>query len=301
MDNLDTAVKNVANEFNYDVSVIIPAYNEEYSIGYVVSGIKKLDLKCKSLKVIVVDDGSEDRTGIIARDSGADLVITHPNNIGYGAAIKTGVRNTTSDTIVVFDADGQHNPQDIKKLLEKYDGYSMVIGERLNPPVSARTFGKKLLTLTANYLTGVKIPDLNSGFRIFPRKSFLEFQHLFPNGFSITTALTLSFLREGYPVKFVPIRIFKRKGRMSNVKFFRDGFNTLILIVRTIMLFDPLKIFLPVSVIVFFIGLLYTVLLMLLKREFNIPDGAVFCFLSGILFFLFGLLADQISALRRKF
>jgi glycosyltransferase involved in cell wall biosynthesis len=225
-------------------TIIIPAYNEEEEISLVINGLKSMDEKCE---IIVVDDGSTDNTFRLASEAGA-RVVHHPYNKGYGAALKTGIRNANTDVVLLMDADGQHKPDDACKLLQYMNEYDMVVGSRTNNShVSLlRKPGKKFLSIIANYLSGTKIPDLNSGFRAIKKSMAMDFMHILPNGFSFTTTITLASLTSGYSVKYVPIEAPKRVGT-SKIKPFQDGFLFVMLIIRTIALFNPLKVVLPVS------------------------------------------------------
>ena len=198
-----------------------------------------------------------------------------------------------------MDADGQHKPNDIKKIIQYISEYDMVVGARTKKSKVSllRRPGKKILSITANYLAGMKIPDLNSGFRAIKKRKVQEIMHILPNSFSFSTTITLAFINLGYSVKYVPIEAPERVGT-SKIKPFRDGFRFIMLIIRTIELFNPLKVFLPVSVILFAIGFLY--LLHDLILYLNIPDTSVLLIVSGIVIFFFGALSDQVSCLLKR-
>ncbi len=276
-----------------NTSIIIPVYNEEGIIKEVLDRLKDYQAE-----IIVVNDGSTDNTGKILENIEGIKVISHPYNKGYGASLKTGVKNTQSDWILFYDGDGQHQPKHIEKLLENRNGYDMVVGARqgYQGPLS-RQPGKKVLHWLANYLVGQKIPDLNSGLRLIKKDLFLKFAHILPNGFSLSTTITLAFFREGYNIRYMPIAIDRRKGK-SSVKI-KDGFKTLITILRMIMLFSPLRVFLPVSLSLFtafFASAVYDVFI----RPMDVTDLTVLLFIASMLIFFFGLLADQVSAVRRE-
>ena len=184
------------------VTIVIPAYNEEKGLSGCLDALMPAAEE-RGWEVIVVDDGSTDGTPGIVREKGVPI-ISHPYNKGYGAALKTGIRNATGEIVVILDSDGQHDPDDIEKLLAHTDSYEMVVGARVNQR-GIRMPGKKLLSLVANFLSGVKIPDLNSGFRAFRKETVMEFLHLCPSGFSFTTTVTLAYFRAGYSVTYVPI------------------------------------------------------------------------------------------------
>jgi glycosyltransferase involved in cell wall biosynthesis len=278
-----------------EITVIIPAYNEEKGILEVIDNLKKLPEK---YEIIIVDDGSKDNTYERASSTGL-RVIRHPYNKGYGAALKTGIINAETDFVFLMDADGQHNTDDIERLVEHLNEYDMVVGARTrNTKIPLlRKLGKAILNMTVRYLAGTRIPDLNSGFRVMKRSVALDFIHILPNGFSFTTTITLACLKSGYNIKYVPIDALERVGS-SKIKPFRDGFNFILLIIKTIVLFDALKVFLPVSVILLFLGLvdmLYEVIV-----NFNISSTSILLVISGLLIFFFGILADQIASIRRE-
>jgi len=279
------------------ISIIIAAHNEEIGLHGLLSKIKDQPLD-KDFEIIVVDDGSTDSTYSIAKNSGVK-VIRRPYNQGYGAALKTGIIAAKYDVILIMDADGQHNPEDIKKIIEPINRYDMVVGSREKGSYFSllRKPGKMFLAWIANYLAGHKIADINSGFRAIKKKKIMEFVHILPNTFSFSTTITLAFYKAGYSVKYVPITTLKRKGGKSTVKLGRHGLQTILLIIRAVALFNPLKVFVPASIIVFLIGFLYMVF-SLIFIQFHIPTGAVLSMLSGIIIFFFGVLADQIAALR---
>jgi glycosyltransferase involved in cell wall biosynthesis len=277
------------------VSVVIPAFNEETGLRTVLPKLRHLP---EVAEVIVVDDGSTDETAKIAADAGA-RVLRQPYNKGYGASLKRGIREAKSDIIVIMDSDGQHDPDDIARLLEPLGEYDMVVGAR---PVQSsewmRRPAKKLLVWVAEYLVERKIPDLNSGFRAFRRESVLEFMHILPNGFSITTTLTLAMMKAGCNVGYVPIEAPPRVGGTSSVRFARHGLQAALLIIRVITLFNPLKVFAPVSLFLLSIGSLYG--LWGIVTQFRILAGAILSILAGLVIFFFGILADEISVIVRE-
>ena len=279
----------------HEVTIIIPAYNEEEGITDVITHLKELD---RNYEILVVDDGSTDNTYKLASETGVK-VIRHPYNKGYGAALKTGIRNAATDIVLFMDADGQHKPRDIKELIQYIVDYDMVVGARTKKSKISllRRPGKKILSITANYLAGMKIPDLNSGFRALKKGLAQEFMHILPNTFSFSTTITLACIASGYSVKYVPIEAAERVGT-SKIKPFRDGFNFIMLIIRTVVLFNPLKVFLPVAIVLFILGfldLLYEIIYL-----FNVSSASILLIISAIFIFFFGILADQISSMRRE-
>lgn len=280
------------------LSVVVPAFNEEEVISSVLERLKE-ECARHDYEIIVVDDGSTDSTYDIAKAVGVKIVRHHYNK-GYGAALKTGARTAKSDLILIMDSDGQHNPEEIESLMEYASDYDMVVGARRRDsqlPLSRRPW-KRLLGSVANYLARRDIPDLNSGFRVIRKSRLMEFMHILPNGFSFSTTITLALLKAGYDVKYVPIKTLRREGRKSNVSFLRDGTRTIMLIIRTIVLFDPLRVFTPVSAILFLAGLGFGIYGVAYYRR--IPSTSVIILLASILIFFFGVLADQVSALRRQ-
>lgn len=279
------------------VSVVIPAYNEERSIAEIVRRLRAVD---DSFEIIVVDDGSSDATAALAAEAGAQ-VVAHPYNIGNGAAVKTGVRQASGDVVVLMDADGQHDPSDIPTLLADIGPYDMVVGARTKESeVSAfRAFGNWGLVQVANYLAGMRIPDLTSGFRSIKRERMVEFLHLLPNTFSYPTTITLALLKSGYPVKWVPLKsIKKREQGESKIKPIRDGLRFVNIMLRVVMLFDPQKVFLPAS------GLLLVAGAMLIVYNVwatgGVQESSMLLIITGVFTFFFGLLAEQIAHLRRE-
>lgn len=288
------------------LSVIIPTFNEESLIGQVVQQvIARLKEAQVEAEVLVVDDGSTDNSALEARKGGA-VVLSHPQNMGYGAALKTGIRKCQGEIVLFLDADGQHNDEDMLKIYHKLNNDSvldMVVGARDNASqqVKSRAPGKKLLHVVANYLARTNIPDLNSGLRAIRTKLALKYLAILPNTFSFTTTITLAFFKDGLNVCYLPITTVKRSGSKSTVKFFRDGFRTLLLIFRTMMLFSPLRIFLPMSLfflILAILDLLFETLVV--NQRISVSDTFILLSVSAILIFFFGLLADQLANIRRE-
>lgn len=279
-------------------TVIIPAFNEEDVIQSTLDLIVESDLH-QQYDFVFVDDGSDDRTPeIIARYP--VRLFRHPVNKGYGAALKTGIRAATGKKIITMDSDGQHHPRyiaEIDKMLETHD---MVIGERIpgSRQGRKRKAGKKIIGWIGAYLVEQKLPDYNSGYRGFHKEIIVGLLHLMPNGFSFSTTSTMAFLKEGYMVGTIPIEVAERKGRKSNVKMVRDGSKTLLLLLRIIMLFNPLKVFFPASLISFIVGIIYGVTGYILFGRFS--NGGVVLTMLGMFLFFIGLMADQISILNRR-
>lgn len=275
------------------VSVVIPAYNEEPVIAKVIGALAEA---APWREIIVIDDGSSDGTSAQARAAGA-LVVRHPYNKGNGAAVKSGIRRATGEFVMVIDGDGQHRPEDAVRLVSRLGEYDLVIGARSSSTQAnhARKFGNSALNRLASYLTSRPIPDLTSGFRAARRAGLLEFIHLLPNGFSTPTTTTLAFIKAGYNVTFEPISAQPRIGQ-SKIRLARDGAKFLMIILKIVTIFSPLRVFLPISLASFVLGLGYA--LWTIAAESKIPNGAVLLIMFAVIVFLVGLVSEQISSLR---
>ena len=277
------------------VSVIIPAFDEEPAIGSVIASLRAA---AHWREIIVVDDGSTDRTAEVARGAGAK-VIRHPYNIGNGASVKSGIREASSDFILIMDGDGQHTAADALRLLSYLGEYDLVVGARAyaGQASTARHLGNTALNGLASYLTGREIPDLTSGMRAARSSGLREFLHLLPNGFSTPTTTTLSFIKAGYSVRFEPIETRARVGR-SKIRLVSDGTNFLLILLKVITVFSPLRIFLPVSVFAFTLGAAYA--LWTAVTQHHITNSSVLLIVLAVIIFLVGLVSEQISTLRAE-
>lgn len=275
------------------VTVLLPAYNEETVIGETIRSIKNL---YPDFEILVIDDGSTDATQKTAMAEGAN-VWPHPYNIGNGAAIKTGLRCASGEWVLMMDADGQHDPADIAKLLEYREQYDMVVGARdcISGGVWYRNMANWLYNKFASYMTHVKIMDLTSGFRLVRRDIAKKFIYLLPNGFSYPTTITMAYLRSGRSVKYVPIKCQKRVGK-SKIKLLKDGTKFLLIIARIATLYSPLRIFFPVSVLLFFTGVLYYFYTYITAGRFTNMSALLFS--TSILIFMMGLISEQINQMR---
>lgn len=276
-----------------DVSVIVPAYNEGEAIAGLVSALRAASTWHE---IIVVDDGSKDETGQRAAAAGA-RVVRHPYNKGNGAAVKSGIRAATGEYILIVDGDGQHKPEDAQRLVSRLGDYDLVIGARSTGTQATHTrrFGNSALNGLASYLTDREIPDLTSGFRAARREHLREFLHLLPNGFSTPTTTTLAFIKAGYNVTFEPVEARQRVGQ-SKIRLARDGAKFLMIILRIVTLFSPLKIFLPVSLAPFAVGVGYAG--WTIYHEMHVTNTSVLLIILSVIVFLVGLVSEQISALR---
>lgn len=281
-----------------DYSVIIPAFNEAASITPLLDKICEAELQHR-FEIIVIDDGSTDHTADIVRQYPVKL-IQHRTNQGYGASIKTGIRKANGINVIILDSDGQHDPGYIPKIAELLGEYDLVIGERTNCSfqVKNRQGGKKIIRWVGEYLFDQKLPDFNSGLRGFNRKLIMGMIHMLPNGFSFSTTSTMAFIKEGYHIGTIPVVVAERKGRASNVKFIRDGCKTLLLLFRIIMLFNPLKVFFPASIVISTIGLIWGMYGYLMFARF--ANSATIIIVMGMFLFFIGLIADQIAILNRR-
>ncbi|MDC0357761.1 glycosyltransferase family 2 protein [Oligoflexia bacterium] len=276
------------------ISIIIPTYNEAGAIGDTVAAIQKLELE--QYEIIVVNDGSSDSTAEVAQAAGA-RVVSHPYNIGNGAAVKTGIRSALGRVLVFMDGDGQHDPHDIPRLLEHIPYFHMVIGARQKDSETSlhRSLANRFYNLFASFVAEFKIEDLTSGFRAMRVEDAQRFCDMFPNKFSYPTTSTLAFIRSGRAIKYIPITTKYRIGK-SKIKLLHDGFEFLLIILKIAMSFSPLRVFIPVSSFLFFLGLgryIYTYINF--SRFTNMSHLLIN---SSIIIFLLGLIAEQIASLR---
>lgn len=287
------------------MTIIIGAYNEEEGIKDTLKNLVPIAKK-RNWNILVINDGSIDKTGEILKkiteEESIITVIDHPYNKGYGAALKTGIVNAKSELVSFYDADGQHRPEDLENLYDNLGNLDMIIGKRGKDSHSEwiRKPGKWILGKTANFLTSRKIPDLNSGLRVIKKSIIKNMLHLFPDGFSFSTTSTVAFMNMGYNVDYYPIKVRKRVGK-STVKQLKHGSSTILLILRLIVLFNPLKVFVPASLIAIIIGVIYEIYAGIIFHP-NPPKlitGAFFLILTGVLIFFFGLVVDQISEMRK--
>ena len=274
--------------------MILPAKNEAEGLRLTLPALRMLQPEAE---VIVVDDGSTDDTAAIARAHGA-IVISSPYSMGNGAAIKRGARAATSDIIVFMDADGQHDPADIPKLLAKLgDGYDMAVCARLRSGQASagRGLANAFYNRLASWMTGHRILDLTSGFRAVRAGKFREFLHLLPNGFSYPTTSTMAFFRSAYPVAYVPMDVGRRVGNASHIRPIRDGMRFLLIIFKIATLYSPLKLFLPVAVAFATAGLSWYGWTFYEAGRFT--NMSMLLLSAAVIVFLIGLVSEQITGL----
>ncbi|MCQ4164406.1 glycosyltransferase family 2 protein [Tahibacter harae] len=275
------------------ISIVLPAKNEAAALQGV---LPRLRAARPDDEIIVVDDGSSDDTAAVARAAGA-RVVSSPYSMGNGAAIKRGARAARGEVIVFMDADGQHDPAHIERLLARLDqGYDMVVGARdwSGQAGVGRGLANALYNRLASWMTGLRIQDLTSGFRAVRAERFREFLHLLPNGFSYPTTSTMAFCRSAYPIAFEPIAVAKRIGK-SHLRPLRDGVRFLLIIFKIATLYSPLKLFLPASLGFFLLGVGYYGYTFATQHRFTNMSALLFS--ASVIIFLIGLVSEQITAL----
>jgi glycosyltransferase involved in cell wall biosynthesis len=280
-------------DMNKALSIVIPAKNEASNLDKLLPRLRTL---YKEAEIIVVDDGSTDNTSTICEENSVRL-ICHPYSKGNGAAIKTGAQAAMGEVIIFMDADGQHKPEDIEHLLHKFErGYHMVIGARNagSHASLARRIANGIYNTLSSWMTGQQILDLTSGFRAVNARKFREFLHMLPNGFSYPTTITMAFFRAGYSVGYQPIEALKRGGK-SHIKPLKDGIRFLLIIFRVGTLYSPLKIFIPISLLHFMVGISYYFYTYISSGRFT--NMSALLLTTSVIIFLIGLVSEQITTL----
>jgi glycosyltransferase involved in cell wall biosynthesis len=281
-----------------EISIILPAKNEAQSLDVL---LPKLRQSFADAEILVVNDGSTDNSVEIC-DRYQVKHISHVYSMGNGAAIKTGARNASGDILVFMDADGQHNPGDINRLIEKLDaGFDMAVGARQTDTHAslARKLGNSLYNRLASWMTGYPINDLTSGFRAARAKHFKRFLYLLPNKFSYPTTITMAFFRSGLPVAYVPIQAIDRQGNSkSHIRLFHDGFRFFIIILKIGALFSPMRFFLPISALLLMVGVSYYGYTYI--NWGRLTNMSTILILSSMFTFLIGIVSEQVSALHYK-
>lgn len=284
------------------VSVVIPVYNEVAAIGATLEQVQAV-MEAARLRgeIIVVDDGSIDGTADVVARASAVRLIKHPQNRGYGAALKTGIRQASYDVVVILDADGTYPCEMIPRLVDEIGAYDMVVGARTGEEVHVpliRRPAKWVLNRLADYLSGQDIPDLNSGLRAFKRDVAVRFFRLLPSGFSFTTSLTLALLTNDYNVLYIPVNYYRRKGR-SKIRPVQDTINFFSLVVRVVLSFRPLRVFVPLSAV--FIALsLAKVIYDINAYNFHLATSTVVLVTLTFQVIVLGLVADLVVSLYRS-
>lgn len=280
-------------------SVVVPCYNEGLALPDAVLKLREIIAVDYEYEIIAVNDGSTDDTAEKLKEAhDADpslIIVTHPVNVGYGAALKSGIRAAKSDLVVITDADGTYPNQRINDLVQLAFKYDMVVGSRTAANVQyskLRKIPKIFLTAYASWIAGRRIPDLNSGLRVYSKKVLLKYSHLMSNQFSFTTTSTLAFLTNGYRVHYEPIGYSPRIGK-SHIKPIRDTLRFVQLIVRMGMYFAPLRVFAPFILILgaaFLASLAYDVFI---YRD--LTDKTIILMMSAANTTFFALIADMID------
>ena len=286
------------------LSIVLPIYNEEKTVEeFLRNLIRELSAGDEKFEVIAVDDGSDDGTldvltRLINEFPSRLKVAKHLYNRGNGSALRTGIRTATGRVVVTMDADGQHSPDDINRLVSHIPPYDLVIGARTDSYRGSwyRGVANRFYNRFASWLSRSEIADLTSGFRAMRRSVVDHFLPLFPTGFSAPTTTTLAFLKAGYNVKFIPINVASRQAGRSKVALWSDGSNFILIIIRMIMLYDPMRIFIPTGLILGIIGLLAGVAGIINAKRLVLANSAILFLLAGLVTWLLGFIASQISS-----
>lgn len=288
---------------NLTLSVVIPCFNEALNLPEMLPALKEYCNKNK-FDLIIINDGSTDNSYKILKNFSSDFrfeLINHAKNKGYGAALKSGFKKANTDFCVSFDADGQHNIDDIEKLFSKAkaNNLDLVIGKRsiVNKHLSYRYFGKLILRLLSYILLGSKIKDLNSGFKMYRSNFLKKYLSICPDKMAFSEVITLAFIYYRHPIMEIPISANSRKRGKSTVSTY-TAFETFVEIINIIMLFNPLKIFIPISIIIFLISMLWAIPFLVSGKGLTI--GSLFGLMSSLIILLLGLLAEQLSRLRKE-
>lgn len=281
------------------VSIVLPAFNEEKGLDRLLPELRKL---YPTYEIVVIDDGSTDSSKSICIKNSVK-VFSHPYPMGNGAAIKSGARHASSDILVFMDADGQHNPEDIKLLVEKLcnEQYDMVVGARVlsTHSSSMKRAGNWFYNRFASIMTGHTILDLTSGFRAVKADIFRKFLYLLPNGFSYPTTSTMAFFRSAHPVGYITIHAgIRQQGTHSKINIFKDGIRFFVIILKIGALFSPMRLFLPLSAVIFLMGLSHYAYTYITENRFT--NMSALLIISSLMIFLIGILSEQISSLHYR-
>ncbi|MBW1811383.1 MAG: glycosyltransferase family 2 protein [Deltaproteobacteria bacterium] len=280
-----------------ELSVVIPALNEEGALADVLARLKKV-LADKTYEILLIDDGSDDETAKIGRENGA-RVISHPYRKGNGAAIKRGIREALGQAILLMDADGQHPPEEIPRLLDELEGHDMAVGARAKGTgqKAHRWMANRLFSMLASYLAAERIPDLTSGFRVLKAQVAKRYVDLLPNTFSYPSTLTITLARAGYTIAHVPI-IADQSKSPSKIRPPADGLRFLYILLKVGVGLAPFRVFFPLSLVLFLLGLGWYVFTYISYQRFTNMSALLLC--TAVIIFMLGLIAEQIAQLRRE-
>lgn len=284
----------------------MPVFNEEDTLARVIDDtIRTLQDEALPFEIVAVDDGSRDGSFAILRSLqeryvGTLRIVQHVYNKGYGSALRTGIRCARGEVVVLMDADGQHSARDIPRLLALIPPYDMVVGYRTASYQGhwSRNWGNRFYNRFASWLADFKIEDLTSGFRAMRRIAVLHFLPLYPAGFSASLTATMAFLKAGYSVKFIPVDVSPRSGGQSKVRFLQDGSRFFTLILRMVMLYDPMRLFVPLSILAVLLGIVTMIAGIVDEQRFFFSNSTIFFFFAAIFTFLMGLVASQLASSR---
>ncbi len=302
-DDRSTQAPGAAASEQVQLSVVLPVFEEESTVGDLIPRlVDTLRTEANSFEIIAVDDGSGDGTLEVLRALRARYpdwlkVVRHLHNRGNGASLRTGARVARGEIVVFMDADGQHAPEDIHRLTASIPPFDLVIGARTEGYEGSwyRNAANRFYNRFASWLSQREVLDLTSGFRAMRRAAVMHFLPLYPSGFSAPTTTTLAFLKAGYNVAFVPIHVRQRSAGRSKIRLWHDGARFFVLILRMIMLYDPLRIFLPTSFVLSVLGVAAWIAGVLAAGRPVIPNATIFLFISALMIALLGLLANQIA------
>lgn len=278
------------------VSVVLPAFEEEQNLRRLLPRLRAVLGACSGweFEALVVDDGSRDATAAVAGEFGA-RVIRHPQRLGNGAAVKRGIREARGEWVLLMDADGQHPPEEIPRLLQHAPAYDMIVGARSRGAGWHRDLANRIYNALASYVTGRAIADLTSGFRLVRAAPLRAFLYMLPNTFSYPTTITMAMARSGFALIYVPFAPARRAGK-SKIRLLRDGGRFLLIIMKVATLVAPLRIFMPLALGVWLAGALYYVYTFLTSHRFT--NMGLLLLVQGSILFVLGLISEQVAQLR---